>query len=116
MNGIPRDWIIELLKVASAYDSRKPDEAQILAWSEAARRAGWTFERALDAIHEHYANDTDRIMPGHITAILRAPGARPSDTPVADVLQLPSAPPASAQRRAELMAQIRKLADRKAMP
>lgn len=110
-----RDQIIDLLKVASAYDSRKPDSAQILAWSEAAGRAGWRFGNALNAIHEHYANSTDRIMPGHVTALIRATSARPSDTPVAEVLALPAAPPASAERRAELMAQVREIADRKAM-
>lgn len=109
------DQIISLLKTASAYDSRKPDKLAVLAWGESARRARWDFETAVDAIHEHYATTADvRIMPGHITAHHLAAPARPSDRTVDDVLGLPS-PPISAERRAEFMAQVRKLADRKAI-
>lgn len=111
-----RDEIIDLLTAASAYDRRSVGEADVAAWSEAANRAGWTFPRALDALHEHFATSTAWLMPGHVTQLIRARAARPSDTPVDEVLSLPSAPPASPERRAELMAKIRKLADRKAMP
>lgn len=62
-----RDQIIDLLTAAAAYDNRRPDQTSIHAWAESARRGHWTFEQALDAIHEHYATSTDRIMPAHIT-------------------------------------------------
>lgn len=111
-----RDRIIDLLKTASAYDNRKPDHASVLAWTESAKRGGWTFDRALDAIHHHYANSAERIMPAHITAHHRAHPMRPSDQSVDEALQLSARHPASDERRAELMAEIRRLADRKQMP
>ncbi|MFT4088276.1 MAG: hypothetical protein QM658_14220 [Gordonia sp. (in: high G+C Gram-positive bacteria)] len=107
--------IINLLKTASAYDNRRADPASVLAWAESARRGRWTYERALDAIHEHYANHAERIMPGHITAHHRANPLRPSDQSVDAALGLGEAPPASPERRAAFMAQIRKLADRKSI-
>lgn len=110
-----RDQIIDLLKCASAYDNRKPDHASVLAWEEAAKRGGWNFERALDAIHHHYANSTERIMPGHVTAHHRAARLRVSDVAVDEALQLAPVP-ASAERRAELMAQVRAVAARKGIP
>lgn len=110
-----RDRIIDLLKIASAYDNRKPDRASILAWEEASRRGRWNFDRAKDAIHHHYANSAERIMPGHITAHHRTMPMRADERSVDEALQLGQAP-ASPERRAELMAQVRRLADRKQMP
>lgn len=100
--------IIDLLKVASAYDSRKPDHAAVLAWREAAGRARWTFPAALDAIHAHYAESAERIMPGHVTARLRAEVRRAFDQDVESALGLPTGPPASAARRAELVAEVKR--------
>lgn len=91
--------IINLLKAASAYDNRKPDPASVLAWSEAARRGGWTFERALDAIHSHYTNSADRIMPAHITAHCRATPIRAYDQTVDEALQLEPARKATQEAR-----------------
>lgn len=59
--------IKRLLAAAMAYDNRKPGQAAVLAWQEAARRREWTFEEALDAIHEHYASSTAFLMPAHVT-------------------------------------------------
>lgn len=61
-----------LLAAAMAYDNRKPGDAAVLAWMEAATRARWTFPSALEAIHQHYATSTEFLMPGHITARVRA--------------------------------------------
>lgn len=110
------DQIVDLLKAAAAYDNRKPDPASVLAWGEAARRGGWSYERALDAIHHHYTHSADRIMPGHITAHMRATPLRAFDRSVDEALSLSQAPPASAERRAELIAQVRALADKKGVP
>ena len=106
-----RNEIIDLLSVAAAYDRRTIGEADILAWSESARRAGWVTAKAVDAIHEHYAQTSKWIMPGHVTERIRLASRQPA--PADEVLALNAAPPASAERRAELMAQIRKLADQK---
>ncbi|MCF3939929.1 hypothetical protein [Gordonia tangerina] len=108
-----RNEVIDLLTAASAYDRRTIGEGDVVAWSEAAHRAGWTFPKALDALHEHYAKTSQWLMPGHITERLRLVSRQPA--PVSDVLALDAAPPASAERRAELMAEIRKLADRKSV-
>lgn len=109
------DEIVALLKTASAYDNRKPDYASVLAWAESAKRGRWTFDRAVDAIHHHYATSTDRIMPAHITAHHRAQALRPMDQSVVEALGAPVVP-ASDERRAELMAQVRRIAELKRVP
>ncbi|RPA65782.1 hypothetical protein EF294_03330 [Gordonia oryzae] len=110
-----RNQIIDLLTIASAYDRRTIGEGDIAAWSEASRRAGWRLELATDAIHEHYAQTSKWLMPGHITERIKLAARQPA--PVDEAMrQLGAAPPASAERRAEVMAEIRKFADRKAMP
>lgn len=115
---ITKNQVLQLLRIAAAYDRRTIGEADVLAWSEAARRANWPNpDAAADAIHAHYADTETWIMPGHVTKRIRASASgHPSAKPVAEVLeQLDSAPPASPERRAELMAEIRKLADRKTL-
>lgn len=67
-----------LLAVVMAYDNRKPGDAAVLAWAEAARRGGWTLDGALDAVHQHYSRSTEWIMPGHITETLRAAARQPA--------------------------------------
>ena len=78
--------VVELLKVASKYDSRKPSEKIRDAWLDAGTRADWTFDEASDAIRKHYATCSEWIMPGHVTALILAkrhqarppsPAARP---------------------------------------
>jgi hypothetical protein len=66
-----------LLAIAVAYDNRRPSEANITAWMEAADRAHWIFEDAREAIHTHYATSTDFLMPGHITAWIKANRRQP---------------------------------------
>lgn len=88
--------IRRLLAAAMAYDNRKPGEAAVMAWGEAAARAGWTFESALDAIHGHYSESTDFLMPGHVTVRIRKTRQLPGS--VREVLALPSAPPAQPER------------------
>jgi hypothetical protein len=68
----------QLLAVVMAYDNRKPGDATVLAWSEAARRGRWTYAEAVDAVHAHYATSTEWLMPGHITARVKA--SRPVHT------------------------------------
>ncbi|QMU19331.1 hypothetical protein [Gordonia rubripertincta] len=108
-----RNEVVDLLTAASAYDRRTIGEGDVRAWSEAATRAGWTFEKALDALHDHFASTSKWLMPGHITERIRLSTRQPA--PANEVLSLSAAPPASAERRAELMAEIRKLADKKSI-
>lgn len=105
------DEIVHMLQIMSAYDSRKIDGPSIAAWKEAAARARWDSRDALESIHEHYAKSTAWIMPGHVTELIRASKRHPA--PVGEVLSLPTAPPASPETRAALMAEIRALADSK---
>jgi hypothetical protein len=62
----------QLLAVVIAYDNRKLAEANILAWSEAARRGRWTLAEAIEAVHDHYGRESTWLMPGHVTASIRA--------------------------------------------
>lgn len=67
-----------LLGAAMAYDHRKPGEAMVSAWMESASRARWTYPEALEAIHAHYAEDTEYLKPGHITQRIRASRRQPA--------------------------------------
>jgi hypothetical protein len=91
-----------------AYDNRKPGEANIAAWTEAAARGRWSFEAALEAIHTHYVTSTDFLMPAHITMALRAKARQP--TPFAE---LEASQPASVEHAERMSALIR---DTFAMP
>lgn len=66
------DEVLTLLQVAQSYDSRNIDRLMQLAWLDAARRQRWALDAAEHAIRAHYAESTERIMPGHITARVRA--------------------------------------------
>jgi hypothetical protein len=110
-----RDEVIELLQAIQIYDSRKFDALVVAAWSESAQRARWTLREALEAVHEHFANTAGvYLMPGHVTERVRA--ARRHPAPVAELRALDPPPPAGPDHRAEVMALVRQLADRKAVP
>lgn len=68
-----------VLAAAMSYDNRKlPGVANRAAWAESARRASWTLEAAVEAVHQHYATSTEFLMPGHITALIRAERRQPA--------------------------------------
>ncbi|MFE2994235.1 hypothetical protein ACFXG4_04790 [Nocardia sp. NPDC059246] len=69
--GLTNDELVTVLQVITAYDNRSVDSATIAAWGEAARRKRWTFAEAIDAVHEYFSDNTARLMPGHITQIIR---------------------------------------------
>lgn len=97
-----------LLAAAMAYDNRKPGEANVAAWMEAANRGRWSFEDALEAVHQHHVTSTAFLMPAHITAIVRAKMRQP--TPFAE---LEASQPASRETAGRFAALIR---DTFAMP
>lgn len=72
MAGITDHETRRLLAVAMSYDNRKPAEAAVLAWGEAASRGRWTFDEAIEAAHAHYTESTDFLMPAHITRRIKA--------------------------------------------
>lgn len=61
-----------LLALAMAYDNRKPGDAAVAAWMDAAERGRWTWESASEAIKAHYAASTQFVMPAHITERVKA--------------------------------------------
>jgi hypothetical protein len=63
---LTHDEVVDLLTAVSAYDNRKPNPASILAWGKAAEIGRWTLHEALDAVHAHFASDTDYLMPAHV--------------------------------------------------
>jgi hypothetical protein len=63
---LTHDEVVDLLTAISAYDNRKPNPASILAWGKAAEIGRWTFREALDAVHKHFAENTDYLMPAHV--------------------------------------------------
>lgn len=111
-----RDDVLKLLQIIHAYDGRKIDGLAVAAWMESSRRAGWTFALAEDAIHEHFAQTSGAwLMPGRVTERIRASRRQPASVAEQRVLDAP--PPASEERRAEVMAMfVRKIADRKSVP
>ncbi|WP_027947191.1 hypothetical protein [Amycolatopsis taiwanensis] len=88
------DQIRALLAVAMGYDNRRPGELNIAAWTEASARGRWTFDAALEAIHAHYAENTEFLMPAHITRRVRAGAGQPPRYEA-----LPPAQPASEDTR-----------------
>ncbi|NKR32223.1 hypothetical protein GS504_15940 [Rhodococcus hoagii] len=94
------DQIIELLQVVASYDNRNPDRYMIASWLDASQMARWQSDDAFSAVRQHFANSTDWIMPGHVTAIIRQKRSGPA--PFAEVVALPAAPPARAELRAQL--------------
>lgn len=92
------DDIVTLLQTVQAYDNRNLDRITIMAWSEAAARAGWTIEKAGEAVHEHFSKSTAWLMPGHVTEAIRRPLRQPANA--REVLAIGGPPPASAAARA----------------
>lgn len=85
---ITDDDIFALLGAAAEYDGRRVATADLNTWQQAANRAHWTYDDALDAIHEHYTHHTEWIRPAHITQQIRRHRAQP---PKAELPALPGA-------------------------
>ncbi|WP_327110765.1 hypothetical protein OHB12_23665 [Nocardia sp. NBC_01730] len=93
------DEIPVLLQVAQSYDSRNIERLMQSAWLDAAQRANWNREEALIAVRAHYAESTERIMPGHVTARIRAARPAPGYAPMYQPA-IAAAPPATEDQRA----------------
>ncbi|MBH0778780.1 hypothetical protein [Nocardia bovistercoris] len=91
------DEVLILLQVAQSYDSRNIDRLMQSAWLDAATRMRWQRDAALEAVRSHYATSTERIMPAHVTGLIRA--ARPVAFAPQYRSALTSAPPASPEGR-----------------
>lgn len=71
-NVMDRDQVINLMSVITAYDNRNAGVANVLVWTEAARRGRWSNSEAEDAVHQHYLASTDFLMPAHVGTLIRA--------------------------------------------
>src|ERR1044072_1382416 len=67
-----RDDVVDLLSAITAYDNRNATQATVAAWSMAADIGRGTLEEALGAVHAHYAESTEFLMPGHVTERIRS--------------------------------------------
>ena len=71
--GLNHDQVINLLSVVVGYDGRfDASKAKVLVWHEAARRGRWTYAEAEEAVHQHYLESVDYLMPAHISTRIRA--------------------------------------------
>jgi hypothetical protein len=104
-----RDEIVDLLTAIAAYDKRKPDPTAVLAWGEAASRGRWTLPEALEAVHSHFSESTEYLMPGHITQRVR--DAR-RDRQMRDAVRAIEPPPPRPEIAARVDAAAQHLADR----
>lgn len=95
----------DLLAFAGSFDGRKPKPAAVQAWRDASARGRWTFDEAVEAIAEHYANRTEFLMPGHVTEQVRARRSIPQ--PLAEQRRaIEGPPPATPESVAEVMANV----------
>ena len=82
MTTSPRDAIVEVLEAAQSHDNRNIDANMVDAWLKAARLARWpSTDLAKAAVDQHYAFQTERIMPGHVTQLLRKLRSGPATMP-----------------------------------
>jgi len=98
--------VVDLLTAISAYDNRNPNPAAVLAWGKAAELGRWTFPEALAAVHAHFAENPDYLMPAHITARVKA--VRQDQAMREEALALEAAPtdPAAAARIQQIVGEL----------
>ncbi len=84
--------VIDLVSLITAYDGRNAGEAELHAWSEAAKRGRWTYADAVDAVNDHFSESTAWLMPGHVTQRIRSKRSEPPRSNA-----LPQASPRRAQ-------------------
>lgn len=99
--SLDENQVRALLVVAMSYDNRRPGDANVAAWMDAAARARWEFVPAREAIKAHYAESDKFIMPGHITERLKVSKALPPK--FVPEIEGPSGPPAVDERIRELV-------------
>lgn len=72
MTAMTEHDVIDVLTAIAAFDQRTVGEADVQAWTLAARHGGWEqASYAMRAVVEHHTFQTDRIMPAHITRRIR---------------------------------------------
>jgi len=66
MNTLTPADASRLLALAASYDNRRPDDTGAAARSWAKALGGLRFEDCIEAIHLHYRDSTDFLMPAMI--------------------------------------------------
>lgn len=106
--------LLYLLGVIAANDGRPLNDDVKLVWGTAAAKHGWNLGDCLRAVEAFFESPLEANQrrpwfdPGHMRHMLRV--VRPGGTgpaPARDLLALPAAPVASAERRAEHLAVVR---------
>lgn len=100
----------KLLAVVAAFDGRKPSEATAHAWHDTANRNRWTFPEAVEAVKAHYGANTEWIMPGHVTKMIKD---RRQDQALRDTATELTQPPSLPQR---LVSAVKALAEGTRVP
>lgn len=105
--------IVDLLSVVTAFDNRNAGRATVLAWAEVAEISRWTYAEAEQAVHQHFAESTEYLMPAHITQRIRV-AQQAARKALGDEARkaLPAASPASEETRAAAMAAAAELSKR----
>lgn len=70
--SLTQNEIVGVLKVATAYDGRQRGEADVIAWTDSAARAEWTYSEALEAVKDHFAFDGSWLSPATVTKRIQA--------------------------------------------
>ncbi|MBF6328751.1 hypothetical protein [Nocardia transvalensis] len=106
----------QVLAKCAAFDPTfsKPDIALAHGWAEAFTRYDLALADLLEAVTRHYCESADRAMPKHLIHHARELRRDRAEREKAHLAALP-APPASEDRRAEVMRLVRKIADDKAV-
>lgn len=100
------DEVVDLMTAISAYDNRKPNPAAVLAWGKAAELGRWTLPEALDAVHAHFAECPDYLMPAHVTQRVKAARTDRAMRDEAVALEAGPADPVAAARVQAIVAEV----------
>lgn len=112
----------KVLAKAAAFDRRTVGEADVLAWHQAI--GGLEALDALDAVAAHYQHETRWLMPADIRSHAEAAAKRRAaaerrrlltDAGWPETTGTTAYPPDTRDRKAELDAALRRLANRKAI-
>lgn len=70
--GMSKSEIARLLAFIASYDQRTVGVTDVEAWHLVATAAQWTAPYANRAVVEHFTDQTERLVPAHITRRIRA--------------------------------------------
>ena len=101
---LTHDEAVDLLSFIAAYDGRRPNATAVPSWVDASARGRWSFDEAVEAVQQHYAESTRMLMPGHITDLVRRKRQQPP--PPSELRQLDAATPSDPAHVASVIDQL----------